>query len=44
MKWNAMESWNHGIMESWNGMQWNVMKLDLHNLNGFDKQCQKTAL
>jgi hypothetical protein len=51
MEWNGMEcngimeSWNHGIMESWNhGMKWNVMELDLHNLNGLDKQCQKTAL
>jgi hypothetical protein len=47
--------WNHGMewngMESWNGMEWNGMEswihgmeLDLHNLHGLDKQCQKTAL
>jgi len=43
MEWNGIMEWNHG-MESWNGMEWNGMELDLHNLHGLDKQCQKTAL
>jgi hypothetical protein len=44
MEWNAMQ-WNHGIMDCHGIMEsWNVMELDLHNLHGLDKQCQKTAL
>ena len=40
MKWNGMESWNHGIMESWNhgimeswnhGMYYNIYNIYTNN-------------